>query len=556
MSGGTSVLADLLDPPAKRIYRTPGALAKALNPKTRQTPALDLIDAELVGVAEGRCERLIICMPPQEGKSTRISRYGILWMLYRNPNLRVVLISYGEEMARHFSRQIRGDITTFDGTEGLTDLGLRIQADSRAVGNWRLALPAQGGLYAIGLYGSITGKPVDLLVIDDPVKDFRAADSELLSEQAWQTWMAVARPRLAPNAPVVVVLTRWHEQDLAGRLLAKQAEDEAAGVENHDRWKVINIPAQADHDIEKGEADILGRKAGEFMISVRGRTREQWEATKAATAPRIWTSLYQGRPSPEAGDVFQRTWWKRYDIPPWTREGTSCLVPDGELVQSWDMTFKDTSSSDYVVGQVWLRRGADAFLVDQVRARMTFTETITALQSLTAKWPQTTAKLVEDKANGPAVIDSLKKEIGGLIPVNPGKDSKTGRARAVSPFVESGNVHLPTERVALFNVESLIEECASFPNGAHDDQVDALSQALKRLLLHAVSAQAEAFHQLALERLAQTPLEVVQEAREARERLARPRALVRCPSPQNLNKHLYRGDVCALCGQVREAVSV
>jgi predicted phage terminase large subunit-like protein len=530
-------------------------LAKALEPKTVQTPALDLIDSALVDIVEGRSERLIISMPPQEGKSTRISRFGILWMLHRNPDLRAVMISYGEDMAHHFSYEIRNDILTHDGSDGTIDLGLRIRSDSRATGDWSLEAPARGGLFAIGLYGGITGRAVDLLVIDDPVKDFRAADSEKLSELAWSTWMSVARPRLAPNAAVIVVLTRWHEQDLAGRLLAKQAEDEAAGFENYDKWRVINIPAQADHDVEKGETDILGRKVGEFMTSARRRTRKQWETTKAATAPRIWTSLYQGRPSPEAGDVLQRQWWKRYDVPVWTRENSSYLVDGGELIQSWDMTFKDTSSSDFVVGQVWLHRGADAFLVDQVRARMTFTDTIAALRKLTAKWPQTTAKLVEATANGPAVIDSLKAEIGGLIPVNPGKDSKTGRARSVSPFVEAGNVHLPSERIALFGVEALIEECAAFPNGSHDDQVDALSQALHRLLPRGGRAQADAFHALALARRDETPLDAIHAAQEARER----RGLLRkdrCPSPQNSNKHLYRGDLCALCGQVREAVNV
>jgi predicted phage terminase large subunit-like protein len=466
-----------------RRWATPGELAKALDPETVQTPALDLIDAALVDVAEGCCNRLIISMPPQEGKSTRISRYGVEWWLLRNPNSRVVMISYGDDIARVFASQVRGDVVTFDGTDGTIDLGLRVSQESRAAGRWTLAPPHRGSLTAVGLYGAITGRPVDLLVIDDPVKDYRAADSELLSEQAWNTWQSVARPRLAPNAPVIVVLTRWHENDLAGRLLAQQAEDAKAGLPHYDRWIVLNIPAQADHHPEQGQSDVLGRTPGEYLRSARGRTDAQWEATKAATSPRIWSALYQGRPSPDAGDVFNRAWWVRYSEPLWSRDGLAYRIEDGRnLLQSWDMTFKDTTGTDFVVGQVWAYKGAQAWLVDQVRDRMTFTETLKAVRTLTAKWPQATAKLIEDKANGPAVIDSLKKEIGGIIPVNP-KESKVSRARAVSPFVEAGNVFLPTKDVALFDVGGFVEETAGFPTAAHDDQVDGMSQALQRMML-------------------------------------------------------------------------
>jgi predicted phage terminase large subunit-like protein len=478
-------LADRLDPqPPAADYATPGELARALDPNTVQTPALDLIDAALVDVAAGRCDRLIVSMPPQEGKSERTTHVGVLWMLRRNPNLRIGIVSYGEDIARRFSYSIRNDISTFDGSEGVADLGISLRSDTKAAARWNLANPAKGGVYAIGIGGALTGRPLDLLVIDDPVKDYRAADSALLSELAWQWWMSVARPRLAPGAPVIVILTRWHEADLAGRFLAKQAEDEASALPHYDRWRVINIPAQADFDPAKGQSDPLSRQPGEFMLSARGRTNVQWEATKAATSARIWTSLYQGRPSPETGDVLERQWWRRYETPLWTQDpdGSYRIADAKTVIQSWDMAFKDTKSSDFVVGQVWAQRGADVFLVDQVRARLSFSASLAAVRRMTKRWPQAKTKLVEDKANGTAVIDSLKSELGGIIPITP-HESKYARASAISPWVEGGNAHLPATPVALFDVEAFIEEATAFPNGAHDDQVDAMSQALGRLLL-------------------------------------------------------------------------
>ena len=154
---------------------------------------------------------------------------------------------------------------------------------------------------------------------------------------------------------------------------------------------------------------------------------------------------------------------------------------DHELVQSWDLAFKDTTSSDYVVGQVWLRIGTKAYLLDMVRARLNFNETLNAMRTLSARWPQAVAKFVEDKANGPAAINALQRELIGLIPIEP-EGSKTARASAVSPLAYSGNIVLPTPEL-LPNVGELLEEAKNFPAGAHDDTIDGLSQAVNRLLL-------------------------------------------------------------------------
>lgn len=449
-------------------WATPGDLAVYLDPKTRQTPALDLIDELLVEAFNTPDARVIISMPPQEGKSQRVSRRFPLWALVQNRELRIAITSYEAGVARRWGRAIRDDVFVNG-----HDLGMRVRDDLAAQHEWQLA-GHEGGVYTAGVGGALTGRPVDLLVIDDPVKDRAQADSEVFRQRVWDWWIDTAATRLAPGAPVVLILTRWHHDDLAGRLLA---------AEDGHLWRVLNIPAEADHRPERGQVDPLGRQPGEYMASTRGRTTRQWQAIKVRSGPRTWASLFQGRPSPDAGDLFPEE-WARYDQPMWVdRPDGSRWIPgrDFELVQSWDMAFKDKASSDYVVGQVWLRIGIDAYLLDQVRARLSFTKTIDAVLALAARWPQSLAKFIEDKANGPAVMNALARRVPGMIPIEP-EGSKYARAAAVSPFVHAGNVHLPTAEL-LPNVEDLLEEARAFPNGANDDTIDALSQALNRLLL-------------------------------------------------------------------------
>ncbi|MDQ3411812.1 MAG: phage terminase large subunit, partial [Chloroflexota bacterium] len=191
---------------------------------------------------------------------------------------------------------------------------------------------------------------------------------------------------------------------------------------------------------------------------------------------------------------LKRHWWRFWHVPGQPLPPVHVDTPDGPVdcpcvplpydvdddAQSWDMSFKQTDSGSYVVGQVWSRAGANLFLRDQVRARLDFPASIQAVEHLSRQWPNTRAKYVEDAANGPAVISTLTAKIPGLIPVR-ADTSKAARAHAIAPFVESGNVYLPHPRLAGW-VDELIGEAASFPNGAHDDQVDALTQAVTRML--------------------------------------------------------------------------
>ena len=349
--------------------------------------------------------------------------------------------------------------------------------DNGAVSDWTLQ-GHEGGVLSVGIGSGLTGRPADLMVIDDPISNREQADSQTYRDRAWDWWTDVASTRLAPGAPVVVILTRWHHDDLAGRLLA---------AEDGHLWRVVNIPAQC----EDPATDPLGRELEEFMVSARGRTLAQWAAVKVRVGSRTWASLYQGRPTPDTGNLFPRDSWARYTQPLWVvRDDGARLVPDAgrdpnvELVQSWDFTFKDTKGSDYVVGQIWLRRDTKAYLLDQVRARAGFSASTQMMLDLTARWPQAIAKLVEDKANGPAILNALRSKVGGLIPVEP-EGSKYARAAAVTPFVEASDVVLPDPTMVDGTawVTDLTEEAANFPGTAHDDTVDAFSQAVHRLLL-------------------------------------------------------------------------
>jgi predicted phage terminase large subunit-like protein len=455
-------------------FTSVGLLARTLDRRTVQTDALDLLDEHLEAVRTGALDRLIWTMPPQEGKSQRISRAFPLWLLIHNPELRIGIVSYEADIARRWGRAIRNDIRAHP------ELGLAVREDTSAAHEWQLDDGHDGGVVTTGIGGALTGRPIDILIIDDPVKGRAEADSETYRQAAWDWWLESGSTRLGPLSSVVLLMTRWHESDLAGRLLDPEYNESAAD------WTLINIPALADHRPEAGETDPLGREPGQWLASARRRTKAMWERIRRQAGTRAFLALYQGKPAPDSGSVWKREWWRRYSAPIWSqhpeRPDAYWIDECDEVLISADMAFKDTKGSDYVAIGVWARRGAMIYLVDQIVKRLSFTETLAAFQGVCRRWPQATGKLVEDKANGTAVIDSLKKKIPGIIAINP-TESKYARAQAVAPIVEAGNVHLPDGRIALFDVDRFIAEAASFPQASHDDQVDQTSQALARLML-------------------------------------------------------------------------
>lgn len=416
-----------------------------------------LLTETLEKVSNGTLKRLIVTMPPRHGKSEVVSKKYPAWHLGRNPNDEIILASYSIDLSRSFSRIAR---ETLQGSSNV--FNVKLDPNHSTAESWGLQ-GKRGGLVAAGVGGSITGKGARIAIIDDPIKNAEEANSEVIRQKVWEWYQSTLYTRLTPDGRIIVVMTRWHEDDLVGRLLEKERQEVDDGTHTGDRWTVINLPAIAESN------DILNRSEGEALWPEYGFNLERLEQIKRDVGSYVFNSLYQQRPSATEGSMFKKTWWRFYDTAPTTFD---------EMLQSWDMSFKGSDGSDFVVGQVWGRLGANKYLIDQVRGRMDITETINHIQRLTIKYPLARLKLIEDKANGPAVISLLKNSIAGLVAVNP-DGGKVARASAILPDLEAGNIYLPKN---VGWIDDFIHEASAFPRGAHDDQVDAMTQAIRRMM--------------------------------------------------------------------------
>lgn len=427
---------------AMNALRTPERALKAVHPEYTITPALHRLS-----VAIAKADRLLISIPPQEGK-TELLRAACISALSLDPKTRIIYGSYADTLARRSGQWVRNAL------RGHPEFQLRVREDSHAKNEWQLY--GGGGMVSLGRGAGVSGKPGDLVIIDDPYKEGEAK-SETIRAECWEWFTQGVIPRLSPQARVVVCMTRWHQADIIGEL------------SKTGRWEQVTIPAFQDDRtrLEEGLWDDKG-----WLISARGRTAEQWEDRRDTVGPRAWQALFQGSPTASEGNVFKRAWFQHYaDLPDMTT---------GTVVQSWDLTYGHRAGKakldkqDYVAGQVWLKQGADAYLLDSVHARMTFTEQLDAIRSMKSKWANTSAIYIEKAANGAAAIDTLSREIPGIIAVTP-NGSKETRADSVAPFIRSGNVYFPV------GSDTLEDELADFPTAEHDDQVDALTQALSQL---------------------------------------------------------------------------
>lgn len=460
--------------------------AQELDEGYRSRDHLDYLSERLAAavadVEAGQSRLVRVSMPPRSGKSLLSSVYLPIWLLRRHPDWKIGLISHSPTLAVSWGRTVRRTIEEYGRV-----LDLELAKDAGAAGEWQTT--KRGGIVSRSAPGqSITGLGFKVLLIDDAVKDFAAAHSEVQRNALWEWWQANAYTRLEPPSLVIVVGTRWHEDDLLGRLASSEHEGDPAD------WEVIEFPAIAETN------DVLGREPGEPLLSPLldespEEAVERWASIKANVGTYAWNALYQQRPSSPKGTIFDVDWW-RY----WTHDEHKA-TPDGRvihvtpeqvirsrLLDSWDCAFKGGDKADFVVGQRWSQMDNKRLLIAQVRDRMTFTETLARMKAWSdidrAEVPFTAhvhERLVEDKANGTAIIDTLKEQITGLIPINP-TESKEARARAVTPEVEAGNVYLPLPSDDGNEwVSELLDELRNFPTAAHDDQVDALTQALSRM---------------------------------------------------------------------------
>jgi hypothetical protein len=291
---------------ARRRFPTPGHLAKFLQPDTQQTPLMAALDRVLLECDSGMQRRWLISCPPQEGKTNRVPYVGSLWLLIRDPSRRIAVASYEQQLAARSGLSVRQSIETYGGgykgdrnaNQG-DELGLLLDPDNAKQANWSLAdVPGRrnGGVVSVGVGSAFTGRAVDVLIVDDPVKDAKAADSEEQRRISHNWFQAVAETRLAGNPIVIVIQTRWHEDDLMGWLI--RTDD----LEDTPRWGRLFAPAIA------GQDDPLGRERGEFLTSARGRTEKDWQAIRKAVGERWWFALYMCDPHPPEGGVFKHDW--------------------------------------------------------------------------------------------------------------------------------------------------------------------------------------------------------------------------------------------------------
>lgn len=413
-------------------------------------------------VIQKRSPRLMVFMPPRHGKSEQVSRYFSAWAFGKYPDLSIIAASYASGLADRMNRDVqrimdRKKYGMFFSDTRLFGKNIRTVANGSYLRNSEIfEIVGHAGSYrSAGVGVGIAGMGADILDIDDPVKNFDEAHSRTIQEKIWEWYKSDAYTRLSPGGGILLTMTRWHQSDLAGRLLQQMMDGEG------DNWRVIRFPAIATEDEPN-------RKAGEALHPERWPL-EALERIQRTMGSYMWNALYQQSPVPDGGGIFKREWFKFYypgELP----------EKFDSMAQSWDMAFKDKETSDNVVGQAWGSRKANYFLLDQVRDRLSFTATKTAVKKLTEKWPKTRLKLIEDKANGPAVMDALSTDISGFRAVEP-SGSKIARAHAVTPFFESGNVYFPHPSVAPW-VNGLIDELMTFPAATHDDQVDATTQYL------------------------------------------------------------------------------
>lgn len=428
-----------------------------VNPRFKWSEMSYRLAAVLQRVADGLLKRLMVFMPPRHGKSELISRMFSAYYLYLHPEKWVGINSYGSELAYGMSRAARDNYQRAGGT---------VRDDAAAVKHWET--PEGGGYWAAGVGGPITGKGFSLGIIDDPLKNHEEASSETIREKQKDWYDSTFYTRAEEDAAIIILQTRWHEDDLSGWLLSKEYEDEP------EQWHIVCMEAlKEEYPPEFPPSCTIEpdwRQPGEALNPIR-RTRQWLEKASKRLKNVFWLALYQQRPRPADGNTFKESWFKYYP-----------RLPDRfeQLLISVDATFKGTKSSDFVVIQLWGVNFPDFYLIHQRRERMGFVATKEAIRQMLDYCQDEfmvlpSATLIEDKANGPAIMDEMRQEIPGIIPIEP-QGSKEARAEAVSPYYQSGNVWLPAKEISPFSVKDYCDEFLSFPNGATDDQVDGSSQ--------------------------------------------------------------------------------
>jgi predicted phage terminase large subunit-like protein len=440
-----------------------------------------IIADALIDVLEGRCKRLMIFLPPRHGKSEEVSIRFPPFALGKYPEKNIIATSYGDDLAQTFGGKAR-DIVASPLYQAIFP-EVRISASTSSKTKWALEHRvidhingedverwiSAGGYVGAGIGGPITGRGADIGIIDDPVKNREEAESEVYQEKIWEWYKSTFFTRLEKGGAVILMMTRWVKNDLAGKLLEAWKNGEG------DAWRVIKLPAIAG-------ADDPWRKEGEALWREK-YDEKALEEIKIVVGTRHWNALYQQEPTEEEGGVFKRTWWKRipwFDAVKWTK------------IHSWDTAWEQTDGAAYTCCQTWIRSDLGYYLLRSRRWKLQYPEIKKKMKEL-FKEEKPDGILVEYKASGIACVQELQAD--GELPVipwpRPGEPlgSKLVRALANSPMVEAGQVFIvgdgqyKDEKDGTIKnwIDEYIDEHADFPNGKYKDQVDCTSQALSYL---------------------------------------------------------------------------
>ena len=398
-------------------------------------------------IAEGKIKRLIINMPPRHTKSEFASNLLPAWMVGRRPNLKIIQTTHTTELAIRFGRKAK---TLIDSPEYQQVFKTRLREDSQAAGKWETE---QGGeYYAAGVGSAITGRGADLLIIDDPHSEQDALNAAAL-EKAYEWYTSGPRQRLQPGGSIIVVMTRWSTKDLTGALLRSQKEVKS------DQWEVIEFPA-----ILPSNKPVWP----EFW------KLEELEGVKASLSVPKWNAQWMQNPTSEEGSIIKREWWRVWD--------GDDVPPLKHVIQSYDTAFLKKETADFSAITTWgvfypnQDSGPNLILLDALKDRYEFPELRRVALEQYQYWKPETV-VIESKASGLPLTYELRKMGIPVINFSPNKgQDKHARVNAVAPLFESGVVWAPEQKFA----EEVIEECAAFPYGDHDDLVDSMTQALMR----------------------------------------------------------------------------
>ena len=396
----------------------------------------------------GTANRLIINMPPRHTKSEFASYFLPAWMIGNNPKLKIIQATHTAELAVRFGRKTKH---LMDSHEYKELFNTRLQEDSKAAGRWETS---QGGEYfAVGVQGAVTGRGADLLIIDDPHSE-QDAYSPTAFERTYEWYTSGPRQRLQPGGKIVIVMTRWSTKDLTAQVL------KSSSGENADQWEVVEFPA--------------------IMPSGEPVWPEYWKledllATKSAAGLSKWNAQYMQQPTSEEGAIIKREWWKDWD---------KDHIPNLEhVIQSYDTAFMKKETADYSAITTWgiFRETEDSpqslILLDAIKERLEFPELRRRAKEQYDYWQPETV-LVEAKASGLPLTYELRQMGIPVVNFTPSKgNDKHSRVNAVAPLFESGTIYAPCAKEF---AQEVIEECAAFPHGDHDDLVDSTTQAVLR----------------------------------------------------------------------------